>query len=82
MGILHAEQGQYKVSAAGSVLAMGFGMNLHEVLHRQPGFVYTAVSISAGIFLGLALGPDLIQVDERHVFFCSAQERQLWRIVL
>jgi uncharacterized integral membrane protein (TIGR00698 family) len=56
----------------GSVVALGFGMNLHEVLHAgQSGFVYTAVSISAALFLGLALGR-LIQVGERQSFLISA----------
>jgi len=56
----------------GSVVALGFGMNLHEVLHAgQSGFVYTAVSISAALFLGLALGR-LIQVAERQSFLISA----------
>src|SRR5712672_4845854 len=56
----------------GSVGALGFGMNLHEVLHAgQSGFVYTAVSISAALFLGLALGR-LIQVAERQSFLITA----------
>src|SRR6266436_8371541 len=55
-----------------SVVALGFGMNLHEVLHAgQSGFVYTALSISAALFLGLALGR-LIQVAERQSFLISA----------
>ncbi len=56
----------------GSVVALGFGMNLHEVLHAgQSGFVYTAVSITAALFLGLALG-HLIQVADRQSFLISA----------
>ena len=40
-----------------SVVALGFGMNLHEVLKAgRSGFVYTAVGISAALAVGLALG--------------------------
>ncbi len=40
-----------------SVVALGFGMDLHEVLRVvRAGFVYTAVGISAALLLGLALG--------------------------
>jgi len=40
-----------------SVVALGFGMNLHEVLLAgRSGFVYTALSITAAMLLGLGLG--------------------------
>jgi uncharacterized integral membrane protein (TIGR00698 family) len=40
-----------------SVVALGFGMNLHEVLKAgRSGFVYTALGISFSIVVGLALG--------------------------
>jgi len=40
-----------------SVIALGFGMNLKQVMHAgRSGFVYTALSISAAIALGLLLG--------------------------
>ena len=40
-----------------SVVGLGFGMNLHEVLKAgRSGFLYTAISISFAILLGLALG--------------------------
>jgi uncharacterized integral membrane protein (TIGR00698 family) len=40
-----------------SVVGLGFGMNLHEVLNAgRSGFLYTAISISFAILLGLALG--------------------------
>ena len=56
----------------GSVVALGFGMNLREVLRAgQSGFVYTAVSITVALFLGLALG-HLVQVPERQSFLISA----------
>ena len=39
------------------VIALGFGMNLHEVLKAgRSGFVYTAMGISFAILMGLALG--------------------------
>jgi uncharacterized integral membrane protein (TIGR00698 family) len=41
----------------GSVVALGCGMNLHEVLQAgRSGFVYTALSITAAMLLGLGLG--------------------------
>ena len=56
----------------GSVVALGFGMNLHEVLRAgRSGFVYTAVSITAALFLGLALG-SMIQVAKKPSFLISA----------
>lgn len=40
-----------------SVVALGFGMNLHEVLQAgRKGFLYTAVSITLTVLLGLGLG--------------------------
>lgn len=40
-----------------SVVGLGFGMNLHEVLHAgRSGFFYTAGSIAAALMLGWALG--------------------------
>jgi uncharacterized integral membrane protein (TIGR00698 family) len=39
------------------VVALGFGMNLHEVLKAgRSGFVYTALGISFALLVGLALG--------------------------
>lgn len=36
-----------------SVIALGFGMNLHQVLHAgRSGFLYTAISITAAMTLG------------------------------
>ena len=41
----------------GSVIALGFGMNLHEVVHAgRSGFIYTAIGITASMILGLGLG--------------------------
>lgn len=39
------------------VVALGFGMNLHEVVKAgRSGFVYTAMGISFALLMGLALG--------------------------
>jgi uncharacterized integral membrane protein (TIGR00698 family) len=46
-----------------SVVGLGFGMNLHEVVHAgRTGFLYTAVSITLVMMAGLALGR-FLQVD-------------------
>ncbi|HKS72353.1 MAG TPA: putative sulfate exporter family transporter [Terriglobales bacterium] len=40
-----------------SIVGLGFGMNLHEVVHAgRAGFLYTAASISFAMLLGLGLG--------------------------
>ncbi len=40
-----------------SIVALGFGMNLHEVIRAgRTGFVYTAISISFAMLLGLGIG--------------------------
>lgn len=40
-----------------SVVGLGFGMNLHQVIHAgRSGFIYTAVGITASMIVGLALG--------------------------
>ena len=40
-----------------SVVALGFGMNLHQVIHAgRSGFLYTAISIVCAMTLGLLLG--------------------------
>jgi uncharacterized integral membrane protein (TIGR00698 family) len=40
-----------------SVVALGFGMNLHEVIKAgRSGFVYTALGISFALIVGLTLG--------------------------
>ena len=55
-----------------SVVALGFGMNLHEVVQAgRSGFVYTALSISATMVLGLGLGY-LIHVGRKLSFLISA----------
>jgi uncharacterized integral membrane protein (TIGR00698 family) len=45
-----------------SVILLGFGMNLHEVIHvGKSGFLYTAASIGFAVTVGLLLGK-LLQV--------------------
>ena len=40
-----------------SVVGLGFGMNLHDVVHAgRSGFIYTAAGIALTMILGLALG--------------------------
>ncbi len=55
-----------------SVVALGFGMNLHEVLRAgRSGFVYTALSITGAMLLGMGLGY-LIHVQKKPSFLISA----------
>ena len=55
-----------------SVIALGFGMNLQEVLRAgRSGFVYTAASITLAMLLGLALG-HFIRVGQKPAFLISA----------
>lgn len=55
-----------------SVVALGFGMNLHQVLQAgRSGFLYTAVSITAVMLLGLGFGY-LLQVGKKSAFLISA----------
>jgi uncharacterized integral membrane protein (TIGR00698 family) len=43
-----------------AVVCLGFGMNLHEVVHAgRSGFVYTAISITFALTLGVLLGKSL-----------------------
>lgn len=55
-----------------SVVGLGFGMDLHQVLHAgRSGFVYTAASITFAMCLGWALGK-LLSVQRRVSFLVSA----------
>ena len=55
------------------VVALGFGMNLHEVLKAgRSGFVYTALGISFALLVGLALGKVL---QSSRQFFLSDYRR-------
>jgi uncharacterized integral membrane protein (TIGR00698 family) len=54
-----------------SVVALGFGMNLVEVLKvGRSGFLYTAVSISASLAIGLLLGK-MLRVKGRASFLIA-----------
>jgi uncharacterized integral membrane protein (TIGR00698 family) len=54
------------------VVALGFGMNLHEVLKAgRSGFVYTALGISFALLAGLALGK-LLRVRGNSSFLITA----------
>ena len=55
-----------------SVVGMGFGMNLHEVLRAgRSGFVYTACGIAFALTVGLFLGR-LLQVNKTSSLLISA----------
>ena len=55
-----------------SVIGLGFGMDLHEVLHAgRSGFLYTAISITFAMALGMLLGKGL-NVGRRVSFLISA----------
>jgi uncharacterized integral membrane protein (TIGR00698 family) len=54
-----------------SVVGLGFGMNLHEVVRvGRSGFLYTALSIALVMLLGLGLGY-LIHVGKKSSFLIS-----------
>ena len=55
-----------------SVVALGFGMNLKQVLHAgRSGFLYTAISICCAMLLGLLFG-SLLKVAGKASFLISA----------
>ncbi len=55
-----------------SVVALGFGMNLKQVVHAgRSGFVYTAVSISCAMLLGLLFG-SLFKVGGKASYLITA----------
>jgi uncharacterized integral membrane protein (TIGR00698 family) len=55
-----------------SVVGLGFGMNLHEVVHAgRSGFLYTSISITTVMLLGLGLGY-LIHVGKKSSFLIAA----------
>ena len=54
-----------------SVVLLGFGMNLREVLHAgRDGFLYTALSITLALLLGWGLGR-LMHVSPRASFLIT-----------
>lgn len=55
-----------------SVVGLGFGMNLHQVLQAgRSGFFYTAASITLAMLIGLGLG-QLLGVQRKPAFLISA----------
>jgi len=65
-------RGIARILLQGSVVALGFGMNLHEVLRAgRNGFLYTALGISFALILGLALGK-LLEVQGNASFLITA----------
>lgn len=69
----HVESKQLsKFLLQASVVGLGFGMDLQQVLRAgKSGFVYTAISISVAMLLGLLLGKTLA-VQQRVAFLISA----------
>ncbi len=54
-----------------SVVALGFGMNLHQIVDAgRSGFVYTALGIGFAMLVGLTLGK-LLRVDDTAAFLIS-----------
>jgi uncharacterized integral membrane protein (TIGR00698 family) len=61
-----------KLLLQASVVALGFGMNLKQVLHAgRSGFVYTATSISCALLLGVLFGL-LLKVAGKASFLITA----------
>lgn len=55
-----------------SIVGLGFGMNLHEVIRAgRTGFVYTALSISFALLIGLVIGR-LFKVQDKPALLISA----------
>jgi uncharacterized integral membrane protein (TIGR00698 family) len=66
----HARRGS-KLLLQLSVVGLGFGMNLHQVLEAgRSGFLYTACSISVALLLGWALGK-LLRVKQTTSYLIS-----------
>jgi uncharacterized integral membrane protein (TIGR00698 family) len=64
--------GTAKLLLQASVVALGFGMNLKQVLHAgRSGFMYTAISISCALLLGVLFGL-LLKVAGRASFLIAA----------
>lgn len=61
-----------KLLLQASVVALGFGMNVQQVVHAgRSGFLYTAVSITAALGLGLLLGK-LLKIGGKSSFLIAA----------
>jgi len=69
----HQESKRFaKILLQVSVVALGFGMNMREIAHAgRSGFVYTALSISGAMLLGLTLGY-FFHVNKRSSFLITA----------
>jgi len=64
-------RGIARILLQSSVVALGFGMNLHEVLKAgRSGFIYTALGISFALLVGMALGK-LLQVRGNSSFLIT-----------
>jgi len=65
-------RGVARILLQSSVVALGFGMNLHEVLKAgRSGLLYTALGISFAMVIGLALGR-VLQVQAKCSFLISS----------
>jgi len=61
-----------KILLQASVIALGFGMNIHQVAHAgRSGFAYTAISITTAMVLGLLLGK-LLHIGGKASFLITA----------
>ncbi len=69
---LNESRGIARILLQSSVVALGFGMNLHEVLKAgRTGFLYTAIGISFALVVGLALGK-ILRVRGNSSFLITA----------
>jgi uncharacterized integral membrane protein (TIGR00698 family) len=69
---INESRGIARTLLQGSVVALGFGMNLHEVLKAgRSGFLYTALGITFALLLGLAIGK-LLRVRGNSSFLITA----------
>src|SRR5262249_16422651 len=60
-----------KILLQASVVGLGFGMNLHAVLHAgRSGFVFTLLSIAAAMVVGMLLGR-FLQVERKSAYLIS-----------
>ncbi len=60
-----------RVLLQSAVVGLGFGMDLHEVVHAgRSGFLYTALSIAFALLVGTGLGK-LLSVPDRPAFLIS-----------
>jgi len=60
-----------KILLQASVVGLGFGMNLHAVLHAgRSGFVYTLLSIAVAMIVGMLLGR-FLQVERKSAYLIS-----------